>query len=443
MIELQTAWNRPCRSLTGTESRVLLVKAVPRTSEAEPCDVCLLLDTSSSMEEEKLEAAKSACRILWERLREQDRLCLVGFATQPTVVLPWVAKNALHLPELQERLNKVSAHGVTLLGRALEEGARSLAEEPERARFLMVVTDGSPTNPLGQQVQDLGPLLQAANRLAADGVTVSAIGLGPAESFNAPFLTDLSDQGRGQFSYSREAAELAGILEKQLRMAQGATGTGARLQVTLSEGRLKWAARILPDYSPMDLPAPARSDDQAERERAGGQESATWDLPLGTITRPETDFLIELETEAAFGLPAGDRTIGRLVLTATERGTRRVSAEAVIALRFDPSLREQQRVNREVENLRLIAEMNRGQDLLRRGLPLDEAIGTADELARKARETGVLPMASLFQEQARSLRDEGRVAADTVARLTSDARKTRNLVDLLQDGKQERREGER
>jgi len=137
-------------------------------------DICILLDTSRSMLAEdikpnRLERSKIAIRDLLETLRG-DRIAIVTFAGNSTVKCPLTQDYAFVRMALADISTESSSRGGTMIGDAIRKATEELFDKQSREyKDIILITDG--------QDHDSFPV-QAAEKAAADGIRIIAIGLG-------------------------------------------------------------------------------------------------------------------------------------------------------------------------------------------------------------------------------------------------------------------------
>jgi len=137
-------------------------------------DVCILLDTSRSMLAEdikpnRLERSKIAIRDLLETLKG-DRIAIVTFAGNSTVKCPLTQDYAFVRMALVDISTQSSSRGGTMIGDAIRKATEEVFDKQSREyKDIILITDG--------EDHDSFPV-QAAEKAAADGIRIIAIGLG-------------------------------------------------------------------------------------------------------------------------------------------------------------------------------------------------------------------------------------------------------------------------
>ena len=102
----------------------------------------LLIDKSGSMDrDDKLKFAKAAAEKLIRTLKDNDLIAVIGFDSQPFVVIPLqtVAKSR---PYFDDMVNRLAAHGKTYLLPALEQAERTVADSNAAIKHIVILTDG-------------------------------------------------------------------------------------------------------------------------------------------------------------------------------------------------------------------------------------------------------------------------------------------------------------
>ncbi|MFQ3580460.1 MAG: VIT and VWA domain-containing protein [Chloracidobacterium sp.] len=173
---------------------------------APPRSVVLLLDTSLSMNFEKLDRAYEACGVFLKSLRPEDRFNLALFnddvqvwAESPRPGTPSETAQALDF------IRRGYLSGGTDLAKALQRGLALAKALPGDERALVIVTDGNPTlttTRAGKLVRDFAE----ANAQGGPPVRVFAFGVGA--DANRDVLGELARVSRGVSEFGRETDDL-------------------------------------------------------------------------------------------------------------------------------------------------------------------------------------------------------------------------------------------
>ena len=187
-------------ALSGVEGFFLLLVA-PSVEVEEgrviPRDVILVLDTSGSMEGEKIEQAQEALVYVLEHLNEEDRFNVIAFSTG----LRQYARGLRPASEAREAaawVRRLEAVGGTDINRALLEAMAQTGHE--RSTVLIFLTDGLPTEGV-TEIEHILANVEAAASQSADGVRLFPFGVG--DDVNTVLLDTLAEQQRGATGYVR------------------------------------------------------------------------------------------------------------------------------------------------------------------------------------------------------------------------------------------------
>lgn len=177
----------------------LLLVSPPIEVEAEriiPKDVLLVLDTSGSMEGEKIEQARAALTYVLSHLNPEDRFNIVAFSTGVRTFA-----NSLQPSSAAERakewVGRLEAVGGTDINRALLEALAQVETASNRPTVLIFLTDGLPTEGVVEAKQIL------ANVESAAPETVRLFAFGVGDDVNTALLDALAEQHHGAVSYVR------------------------------------------------------------------------------------------------------------------------------------------------------------------------------------------------------------------------------------------------
>ena len=186
----------PMAMSSGDDGFFLLLVAPSVEVDAErviPRDVILVLDTSGSMEGEKIEQAREALVYVLEHLNAEDRFNVIAFSTG----LRAYARGLRPASEAREAIawvRRLDAVGGTDINRALLE---ALAQAGERPAVLIFLTDGLPT----EGVTEIDQILANTEAAAPENVRLFPFGVG--DDVNTILLDTLADQQRGTTGYVR------------------------------------------------------------------------------------------------------------------------------------------------------------------------------------------------------------------------------------------------
>lgn len=196
-----------------------------------PVDLALVVDTSGSMGGVIALVRRATLGII-ERLGPDDRLVLVTYSSDARTVFHGALSPAARA-QAEAAVGRFVATGGTNISAGLEAGRaglRALGAQPGRTSRLLLLSDGAPT------VGETSPpaLVRAAGALRADGVALSAVGLGL--DYGETLMAAMADAGGGAFHHVDGPAALAKVYAAELEDLRAVALRGARLRLVPAPG---------------------------------------------------------------------------------------------------------------------------------------------------------------------------------------------------------------
>jgi Mg-chelatase subunit ChlD len=126
-----------------------------------PCDIVLVIDVSTSMEDDApvpgetertglsvLDLTKHAALTIIETLNDRDRLGIVSFSTKSTIVQTLTHMDIDKKEEARKKIKALDPNGSTNLWHGIQDGIRVFNESLNNGnvRAMMVLTDGMPNH---------------------------------------------------------------------------------------------------------------------------------------------------------------------------------------------------------------------------------------------------------------------------------------------------------
>jgi Ca-activated chloride channel family protein len=191
-----------------------------------PLALVVVLDTSGSMEGEKIDRAKDSVLGLMRDMRDDDEIAFVRYSSDAELIQPLSRLSGVR-GSLAARVRRLEAGGGTNIPSGLEMGLRTLSEaEKGRVRRVVLVSDG------------LDSTRAQAERLASDsaerGITVSTMGIGL--DFDETYMSSVARDGHGNFGFVNDGAALATFLHRELDEASATTVENATVRLSLPKG---------------------------------------------------------------------------------------------------------------------------------------------------------------------------------------------------------------
>ena len=256
-------------------------------------DIILVLDTSGSMQGEKMDQAKEAARYVLDHLNPLDRFAIVSFATTTRSPSPSL-QPASQAEKGKDFLDRLEAMGSTDINRAMIE-AVGLAEEV-RPTTLIFLTDGLPT----EGVTVTGAILDNVAREAPDNVRIFSFGVG--DDVDTDLLDQISLDHGGASTYVRPGEEIDEEVSAFYRKV--------KIPV-LSDLSLDWGDIIVDQVYPQRIPDLFAGSQliMLGRYREGGPAKITL---KGMVNQEERSYTYE---DLSFRKEDGDDFIPRLWAT--------------------------------------------------------------------------------------------------------------------------------
>lgn len=392
-----TPSKRKVASLAEEQVIYLLAEIFPapqiaQTSKKETyINLTLVLDVSNSMKGSRIERLKMAAQRIIEDLSDHDVISVVAFNDRASVIIPATA--AHDKPALRARVGMIAAGGGTEIYKGLEAGIQQnrMYADSKRLNSVILLTDG---HTYGDQEQ----CLHLAREVAAEGIVISAMGLG--SDWNDRFLDELASTTGGSSAYISSAEMILNFFHDHIKALTNAFAE--RLQMSIAPDpdiRLDMAFRLLPNPQPFN------------------HESHI--IPLSSLqaTRPISvllQFTLPPNMQKAF------RTFVRIVVSGEILQNKQPHFKAVSDVSLEVSDHTQTDeppavIMEALSKLTLYRLQEKAREALERG-DINEATRRLQSLATRLLELGNNELASMTMaevqrvKQTQALSNEGRVA---------------------------------
>jgi uncharacterized membrane protein/uncharacterized protein YegL len=196
-------------------ARIMPVVMKPPEHKERQRALILLIDKSGSMRvNDKLTFAKAAAEKIIRSLKDTDTIAVIGFDSQPFVVVPLqtVAQSRPYFDQMVERLK---AQGRTYLMPAMEEAERTLADSKASNKHVVVLTDGK----VGGTLDMYYSLVAAMHHDM--GASISTIAIGKDADFS--LLEGVSRYGGGGYFQTDSPQNLPEIFLQDFKQHGGET----------------------------------------------------------------------------------------------------------------------------------------------------------------------------------------------------------------------------
>jgi Ca-activated chloride channel homolog len=208
---------------------------VPDTSDRArvPVAVALTVDTSGSMgSHNKIAHARSAARRVVDGLQDGDIVALHTFSDDVKVRVPQTVLGPETRRAISNVIEELEPHGGTNLfdGVRMAQASAAASDEAHPVRRVIVISDGKAT--VGPTMPDvIGQLGEAGT---AQGVQVTSFGVGL--DYDETALNALAVRSSGRLYHIAEAAELSGIVDRELALVQKTMATQAFVEIVPAPG---------------------------------------------------------------------------------------------------------------------------------------------------------------------------------------------------------------
>ncbi|MFL5349692.1 MAG: VIT and vWA domain-containing protein [Hyalangium sp.] len=190
----------------GDEPGYFVALIAPKT-EVSPNEiggkrVTFVIDTSGSMQGERMKIAKDALKYCVTRLNPQDTFNVVRFSTDVEPLFTGLKPaNKENIQKAVSFVEQMDAIGGTAIDEALVRGLQDNDGQSSSPHLLLFITDGQPT--IGET--DEGVIAQHAKSSRKAKTRVFTFGVG--EDLNARLLDRLSAEGNGTSDFVRDGKE--------------------------------------------------------------------------------------------------------------------------------------------------------------------------------------------------------------------------------------------
>ncbi len=258
------------------------------SSPRETLAVVLCIDQSGSMDEPglpgltKLESSIQSMLAALGRLDGEDQVGVLAFHRLAEIV--WPLGRFAGTEGMEDSLRRLRARGETRILPTVQEAERMLAGAQGR-KHILLLSDG-------QTAEAPSEFSRAAKRLAAGGITLTAIAVGAAvgpEDLAKLQALSSAIAGGGRTIQLQEMAGLEAALEEDLKRQKGAFHD-APAAVSAAPGS-PWAAGLGdPGAIGGYVRTRAREEARTDLAAAGGDPiAASWELGLGRVAAIATD----------------------------------------------------------------------------------------------------------------------------------------------------------
>lgn len=273
------------RPLDGDFVTTTLIELSPdaRLSHV-PSNVVLLIDASSSMGGNKWSMVKQAAGELISSLNDEDRVGMVLFGSTAKEVFP-LASLSQNRNIMKDAVSKLdNPTGVTNLAEGLRVAykafdARSDSDKTKRVNHVILLTDGFPTDDQGYRMEKTDNYEKLVRN--EEQITLTGVGIGSADDYDANFINRLTDLGRGSYYHANDIQKFKEGLKAEIEKLQSSVVGDLILKVSDLNGKVMRIAKVAPEITIYDVPGNLKN----------------FELSTGSMTKDMTAFLIQVSSQ--------------------------------------------------------------------------------------------------------------------------------------------------
>ncbi len=294
-----TPWNSQSRLL-----RIAIKASDMQVAQLPAANLVFLVDVSGSMDRpDGLPLVQSTLKLLVDQLRAQDRVSLVVYAGDSSVVLEPTAGS--QKAQIRAAIEQLRAGGST----AGESGIQLAYQQAQKGFIkdginrILLATDGD----FNVGISDFESLKALAADKRKSGISLTTLGFGTG-NYNDQLMEQLADAGDGNYAYIDNLREARKVLVEQLSSTLATVARDVKIQVEFNPAQVS-EYRLL-GYENRALQREDFSNDKVDAGDIGAGHSVTalYEIvPVGN-----QGWLEPLRYRQAAQTPAGDSELAWL-----------------------------------------------------------------------------------------------------------------------------------
>lgn len=213
-----------------TTQVLLEIEAIEAEATHIPAHHVLVLDTSGSMEGERLAQASRAAQMWIDAMPDGDRASVVSFDGRARLVGEAGTLGPASRPALSASLRRMSAGGNTCLSCGLDTALVDLTGSGAQVRHVVLLSDGR----ANEGMVDDGGMRALADRFRNQGIAITTVGMGL--SYEPRSLAALAFQTNGRHHFIDRPEHLAELFEEEAERLEGVVSSEATAELTFAPG---------------------------------------------------------------------------------------------------------------------------------------------------------------------------------------------------------------
>lgn len=223
----------------------LVAPAAPASDRA-PIDLVLVLDRSGSMSGDPLRSVREAAARVLRSVGPDDRVAVVAFDDEVTLVLPLV--HHADTDTAAAAVRSIRSGGSTNLSAGWFKALELLdgSPRPQALRRIVLLTDGHANAGL-RDIEQLGPIVRAGRDR---GITTSCIGF--ADGYDEGFLAGVADSGGGDDYWCAGPDQANEVFTTELGVLANVVAQNVSVEIRPTPAVA--AAEVLNDFPVTEVP---------------------------------------------------------------------------------------------------------------------------------------------------------------------------------------------
>ena len=222
--------------------------ATPRALDFEqlrPMNLVLVIDHSGSMSGDRIANLKKSLHLLLKRFRKSDKIAIVGFNHQASVLLKATEKSKVD--RIRKAIDSLAANGGTNLHAGLMLGYKTALQnfDAKRTNRLIFLTDGNAN--VGQT--ESTEIARQSKQCNDEGISLMTIGLGV--DFNDGLLQEIANAGYGTTHFIADNKDIQKVFVDEVDSLLAPAAKNIKLSIDFGRNLSKTAkAPKVYGYSP-------------------------------------------------------------------------------------------------------------------------------------------------------------------------------------------------
>jgi uncharacterized protein YegL len=198
----------PVKRSPDTFREIEPIRPAPAIPEPRPLELVLVVDRSGSMQGEKLSMARTASIAAVDALREDAMAGVVAFSGgADRVMAPVPVVDDAQREQLRGFISRINAGGGTNIAAALGAAGAIMSNDPRYIHHVILLSDGE---------SDAASAIAQAQGLAARGISISAITIGP----RSELMAEIARIGRGRYHVTTNPGSLPALFVREAQFRQ-------------------------------------------------------------------------------------------------------------------------------------------------------------------------------------------------------------------------------